>query len=217
MKERPILFQGPMVRALLAGTKTQTRRAMRIQPDGETKIHVEHFNQTVVDRYGDEQPGPEVFGAWWHDGECGLLCPYGAPGDGLWVRETWAYHVHAQATQHDEDGPWVYAADGQPALQMRLCDRWRPSIHMPRVACRLTLDVTGVRVEQLQDISEQDALAEGIVQLHDGGYGLRDGSHYHAIDPRQSYFSLWEAINGVGSVERNDWVWAVAFQRVQPC
>jgi hypothetical protein len=205
MKERPILFQGAMVRALLAGTKTQTRRAMRVQPGDETTVTVEHFNQTVIDRHGDEQPGPEVFGAWWDDGESGLRCPYGQPGDRLWVRETWAYHLHAQASQRDEDGPWVYAADGRPALQVRLCDRWRPSIHMPRVACRLTLDVTRVRVERLQEISDEDALAEGVDRTNTSISGYA----------KERYRTLWDSINGVGSWDANPWVWAVSFKRME--
>jgi hypothetical protein len=85
---------------------------------------------------------------------------------------------------------------------------------MPRWASRITLDIGGVRVERLQDISEADALAEGIVQLKDGGYGLPAGEHYHSADPRQSYLSLWETINGPGSVEANPWVWVVEFKRL---
>jgi len=81
-------------------------------------------------------------------------------------------------------------------------------------AARITLEITSVRVERLQDISEADAMAEGIVQQPDGGYGLADTTHYHSTDPRQSYFSLWEAINGDGSVEANPWVWAIEFRRL---
>lgn len=86
---------------------------------------------------------------------------------------------------------------------------------MPRWASRITLEVTGVRVERLHDISEADALAEGIVQLRDGGFGLPAGEHYHAADPRISYWSLWEHINGTGSVEANPWVWVVEFRRLE--
>jgi hypothetical protein len=196
-KERPILFQGAMVRAILAGTKAQTRRLVKYPAaEGERGWH----------------PIPTGF-QYLPGGSARPVCPYGRPGDRLWVRETWAYHLHAQASMRDDDGPWVYAADGQPALQMRLCDRWRPSIHMPRCACRLVLEITDVRVERLRDISEADAMAEGIVQLPDQGFGLRSGEHYHATDPRQSYLSLWESINGEGSVEANPWVWAVSFRR----
>ncbi len=92
----------------------------------------------------------------------------------------------------------------------------RPGMFMPRWASRITLEITAVRVERLQDISREDAMAEGIVIQPDGGYGLADTTHYHATDPRQSYFSLWEAINGPGSVEANPWVWAVTFPRGGP-
>lgn len=183
MKERPILFSGPMVRALLAGTKTQTRR--------------------IVKRYEVRagMPQPE-----WDS--LLRLCPYGQPGDRLWVREAWA-EVRPRGI------PWpatmtVYReADNRTDYG----GPWKPSIHMPRRASRLTLEITGVRVERLQDISEADALAEGIVQLKDGGFGLPAGEHYHCADPRQSYLSLWEAINGPGSVGANPWVWVVEFKK----
>lgn len=207
MRERPILFRAPLVRAILAGEKTQTRRVMSKQPHDETTVHVERFHQTIVDRHGDDQPGPEVFGAWWDDGESGLKCPYGGPGDRLWVRETWAYHLHAQGALADDDGPWVYAADGEQALQYRLGDRWRPSIHMPRYACRILLEITDVRVERLHDLSEDDARAEGAEPLlvsPDGG----SWPHY------EGFCALWESINGAGSWDVNPWVWAVSFRRM---
>ncbi len=218
MKERPILFSAPMVRAVLAGTKTQTRRVMSAQPDDDASVTVEHFHQTVVDRHGDEQPGPEVFGAWWRDGERGLKCRHGQPGDQLWVRET-------HAPQPDCWGSWDRWTRGEggpgPVIhykasdQRAWVDRWRPSIHMPRWASRITLEIASVRVERLQSISREDALAEGIVQLRDGGYGLPAGEYYHHSDPSQSYFQLWADINGPGSVEANHWVWVINFKRLE--
>jgi hypothetical protein len=86
----------------------------------------------------------------------------------------------------------------------------------PHATRRIALEITNVRVERLQDISESDAMAEGIVRQHDEGFALADTTHYHAADPRMSYWSLWEAINGAGSVEANPWVWAVSFKRVPP-
>jgi hypothetical protein len=148
-----------------------------------------------------------------------IVSPYGKPGDRLWVRETWAYHLHAQASLADDDGPWVYAADGEQAKQYRLCDRWRPSIHMPRWASRITLEVTGVRVERLQDISEADAVAEGapcwfcraaVVDITPG----RDCAC--ALEPRPgriAYRELWNSINGAGSWDMNPWVWVVEFRK----
>jgi len=126
-------------------------------------------------------------------------CPYGEAGDRLWVRETWAPVTVGYA----------YAAD--PFWNASPAGRWRPSIHMPRGASRITLEIAAVRVERLQDISESDARAEGIVALHGGGFGLPDGSHFHAVDPRISYWSLWDAINGAGAVEANPWAWCVSF------
>lgn len=191
MKERPILFSGPMVRAIMAGTKTQTRRAVKR----------EALQWLVRDKFAPAfvaDPGNH-------------LSPYGYAGDRLWVRETWA--------RDDEDGALFYRADvglggdaddwernrldGAPRY------RWRPSIHIPRWASRTTLDVNGLRIERLQDISEADALAEGIAPAGDGnGFQLADTTHYSG-SPIDSYFSLWEHINGPGSVEANPWVWVV--------
>lgn len=220
MKERPILFSASMVRAILNGTKTQTRRVVKPQP----KKGWDFECPPVFGRITSSHPKNGRFGAFIRRGigtdfpEIDLIpCPYGQPGDRLWVRETWAYHVNAIGSVTDEDGPWVYAADGGFALQYRLCDRWRPSIHMPRVASRITLEVTGVRVERLQDISRADALAEGIVIQPDGGFGLWDGEHYHYTDPRESYWSLWESINGPDSWDANPWVWVVEFKHLEGC
>jgi hypothetical protein len=127
------------------------------------------------------------------------------------VRETWAAphaYDHLPPRLIPQDARVHYAATEDRGGLL-----WRPSIHMPRWASRITLEITAVRVERLQDISEADALAEGIVATH-GGYGLPDGSHYHAADPRVSYWSLWDAINGQGSVEANPWVWVIEFRRL---
>ena len=190
MKERPILFSGPMVRALLAGTKTQTRRVVKPQPT--------HFNPVGVPRRVIPTGGPSDV----------IRCPYGQPGDRLWVRETWAYGIHALAAKRDENGPFVYAADG--TTQGRLCDRWRPSIHMPRWASRITLEVTSVRVERLQDIDLADALAEGI---SDTGALILDSAGNEQGGPIAEYAVLWEQINGSGSWAANPWVWAIEFNQ----
>ena len=182
MTARPILFSGPMVRALLAGTKTQTRRVAKPQPFWVNP--------------GDGQPNPMP------------KCPYGVPGDTLWLRETWfqsedSSMVHYRA---DNDDPYV--------------TRWRPSIHMPRWASRITLEVTGVRVERLCAISEADAAAEGVTQCGDGGWHAedtgRDGSSPCWDTASGSYRLLWESINGPGSWAANPWVWVVSFRRVTP-
>lgn len=192
MRERPILFSAPMVRAILAGNKTKTRRALKHR---YANCHIE------------VQCGiPEIVNTSEPDARTELFCPYGRTGDRLWVRETFRGPL--------DDGSYGYRATHTGPFTWESYT-WKPSIHMPRVASRITLAIGGVRLERLQDISGADALAEGIVQLKDGGYGLPAGEHYHAADPRQSYFSLWESINGPGSVEVNPWVWVVEFRRQQ--
>ena len=194
MTERPILFSAEMVRAILDGRKKQTRRVMKVQPYPDSIVTVEHFNQTVVDRHGDMQPGPEIFGAHWDDGEYGCRCPYGAPGDTLWVRETWAGHASGVD----------YAADFA-AVSRTQAGPWRPSIHMPRWASRITLRITDVRVERLQEISHEDCGAEGA--WHDS---------YPTVPSYGNFARLWNDINGPGAWDANPWVWAISFERVKP-
>ncbi len=219
MTDRPILFSAEMVRAILEGRKTQTRRKMKVQPYPDSIVTVEHYHQTVIDRHGDMQPGKEIFGAHWDDGEFGLRCPYGAPGDQLWVRETWAPLPGSVVLNVA-----FYRADTKAAPDDV---RWRPSIHMPRWASRITLRITDIRVARLQDIegqhpSESDAIAEGVRAIHhgDGEYyysALRDEPHpENWCDPADAFKELWNEINGPGAWEANPWVWVVAFERVKP-
>lgn len=192
MKERPILFSGAMVRALLAGTKTQTRRVVKPLPITLNR----DTNSLEVD---DENIANGRFAKQ-------VPCPYGQTGDRLWVRETWAYGIHAMAAKRDENGPFVYAAEG--TTQGRLCDRWRPSIYMPRWASRITLEITDVRVERLQDISPDDCIAEGAWPI-----AHRElGRGHEAV---ATYQTLWESINGPGSWDANPWVWVVEFRRIE--
>ena len=223
-KERPILFKGQMVRALLDGTKTQTRRIMKFQPYDGAEVICEEFHPTVIDRRGEEQPGEPVFGAWWADGDNALRCPYGAPGDRLWVRETFA-KIDGQ-TQ-----PWIetdyrasYTDGDRLGDRLGIKKRWTPAIHMPRVASRIALEVSGVRVERLQEISEADAVAEGLSM--DVGQGARQND----LDIRRAkteefrplgcasavdaYRALWESINGADSWNANPWVWVLTLKKV---
>jgi hypothetical protein len=210
-KERPILFSAPMIRALLDGTKTQTRRVVKGQPTDWAPIGPEVFSQTVIDRHGDEQPGPDSYGAGNADGDCWIRCPYGQPGDRLWVRES---HMDLGASV-------LYRADTNAEQERALVapgQRWRPSIHMPRWASRLTLEITGVRVERLQDISEADAVAEGVTPKWEPGCSgrLMEALGGFSFRPAASaYADLWESINGPGSWEANPWVWVVEFKRDQ--
>lgn len=185
MKERGILFQAPMVRALLAGEKTQTRRILK------------RFEM----RAG--MPEPEY---------ASLLrcCPYGATGDRLWVREA---HSLRPAVGDPETIVAAYRATDHE------CNApWRPSIHMPRWACRLVLEVTAVRVERLQDISQADAIAEGIERYAANPSYWRDYGNPTGVmaAASSSYMSLWDSINGAGSWDANPWVWVIEFKRVSP-
>ena len=189
-RERPILFSGPMVRALLDGRKTQTRRIVKTRwlPLVEECVRVN--------------------GRWvWYTVDYDLTTPYGEPGDRLWVRETCWLRPHRTREQMrngaDTWPPVIYEAHGPDADELRSWG-WKksPSIHMPRWASRLTLEVTGVRVERVQEISEADARAEGFDDTPELG-------------PRQHFIGTWIALNGVESWQANPWVWVIEFRRVE--
>jgi hypothetical protein len=221
MKERPILFSAPMVRALLDGSKSQTRRIVKPDPGPYWNPVVGIYNPVVIKNGGYEAPGPEIFGA--SDENQGYKCPYGQPGDRLWVRETFlpdpscdddAWDDHTD-TYHSWSGCGSKISGLPPAL--RNPDNciykanwvgsdlvWRPSIHMPRWASRILLELVAVRVERLQDISHEDAEAEGVK------------CNMSALTFRDHYENLWEQINGADSWSANPWVWVVEFKRVKP-
>ncbi len=224
MKKRPILFSGAMVRALLAGTKTQTRRSVKPQPKEDSSI--DGTRGLVVNGHVTDAIG---WAAW-------NPCPYGRPGDRLWVRESWQgpllqefeidadpdWHYASHIHQYQNPAHCEYAADGGPKPEYTDADDvmrqgWRPSIHMPRWASRITLEITGVRVERLQDISIEDAKAEGawgpddsIVQKVADHFGI----DIFAANPRKAFQMLWEQINGPDSWDANPWVWAIEFKRL---
>lgn len=195
MKERPILFSAPMVQAILDGSKTQTRRVVKPQPSSG-----DHFG------FDDKQrlQVPAWYGLWL------LACPYGQPGDRLWVRETWAAPDHGAQLGFD-----VLAFRATHSDSEIPGGRWRPSIHMPRWASRITLEVTGVRVERLQDISEADAMAEGVWRTVSGHYSYGDEYNPSYATACDAFRGLWESINGPGSWEANPWVWVVEFKRLE--
>jgi hypothetical protein len=264
MSERPILFLPALLPAILDGRKTQTRRIIKPQPIlvGNTWTWPEdgrNSKASWADFIRDPSRGMERF------------CPYGHAGDRLWIKEPWQYY------DWDEDGrpkiryrlddatAWCDPPDewtdrigdiwvelSEPVnynIDRRACDRrWRSPMFMPRWACRTTLEIVNVRVERVQDISEDDARAEGVDPLFTeaemarhpdlaitareswtnylwhgrwGKYGMgnakSDAWPYQFSgykDPRLSYSSLWEAINGPGSWDANPWVWAITFRRV---
>lgn len=208
-RERPILFSGPMVRAILEGRKTQTRRVI-IGNRRKLLPTLVHAVANVLTGKHWAEPG-----GW-------VSCPYGHPGDRLWVRETWgdgsAFYPHSPVLYGADEPADLGAscrnqaeADRAQGREHRVLEgcrchfRWRPSIHMPRTASRLSLEVLSVRVERLQDISEEDACAEGVVPLQ------MDMGTY-----RPRFEGLWDSINGQrpgASWADNPWVWVVGFKR----
>jgi len=201
-KERPILFSAPMVRAILEGRKTVTRRAVKIQPRTKGDIGSYGQGQPFIRHPDPTKRNPE--------------CPYGRPGDRLWVREAWAAdaQVDSIAPRDLSQGePIMYPADGcvrQTGCAMVSQGRGRPSIHMPRWASRILLEITAVRVERLQDISEDQAEAEGMNFLRH----IPDADE--TITAAQLFECLWSSINGDESWTGNPWVWVVEFKRVTP-
>lgn len=240
MKERPILFSGPMVNAILAGRKTQTRRIVKPQPVdcGDIKHLVDEYFSRQVTGDGMRED---------------FKCPYGKIGDRIWVRETWR-----PSRQPQNGGLSVmgikFAADdsiipdqrADKLWTMARANSWRPSIHMPRWASRIALEITGVRVERLNDITESDSEAEGVSphveQKWWQGYykndplchtclpakpdgsapdslievkPYRDLSHMNRTAKRE-YELLWNRINGPDSWQQNPWVWVIEFKRITP-
>ncbi|HBU2531793.1 TPA: hypothetical protein MCU09_004056 [Klebsiella pneumoniae] len=233
MKERGMIFNSEMVRAILDGRKTQTRRIMAPQPADDIERGI--------------FPNPEAIG--WksslrhkHGSTTAHFCPYGKPGDLIWVRETWGVVSH----ELDEDGriqPWtpdrpataihempfgngyysghaIYAADGDFTWgdddgyeDGRSC--WKPSIHMPRAASRILLEITDVRVERLNAISQEDAQAEGMELTGWRPTYSDPDSGGEVWTPYDNFAQLWESIYGEESWKANSWVWVIEFKRVE--
>jgi hypothetical protein len=207
MKERPILFSAPMVRALLDGRKTMTRRAIKTHRSDGTFVCVDHGAGWWPYRSADGESEVMPDGC-----EYPYSSPYGVTGDRLWVREKWAYGIHALSAARDHESEIIYAATDSP--QRRLDSRWRPSIHMPRWASRLTLEIAEVRIERLQEISEADAMAEGAPPSHPS-IDVISREHEYEDFSRSWFAQLWDQINGPGSWAANPWVWVVSFRRIE--
>lgn len=216
MKERPILMNGAMVRAVLDESKTQTRRPIKPAPEMVEDKRIET----------------------WAGDPAALLCllqaskrscPHGQPGDHLWVRETFVAFGRWETRFSDKKkrDEWhfvdmtlelglQYKFDGADLSKKRYAGAmptWciRPSIFMPRAASRIHLEIVSVRVERLQDISDADIVAEGTP----GGHGVIPSYNYHAT-PSEHFSHLWESINGAGSWAANPWLWVIEFKRVAP-
>ncbi len=213
MKERPILFSAPRVRAILEGRKTQTRRIVnRVAKIGQ----VTEFQPSSTPGYDwimrDSQKR-------WNDltnSDLMARCPCGQPGDRLWVRETWrhqeggAIYDAAGGVMDSFEEETIYRAD-----HMQSRGKWTPSIHMPRWVSRINLEIVSVRVERLQDISAEDAIAEGL-DWEAPTYGIKGLANSWSADPQWSYRVLWESINGPGSWAENPWVFVLEFRRITP-
>lgn len=204
MNEKPILFKADMVRAILDGRKTQTRRILKVQPD-EYAVMAGPGTCELVHDSSEEMFNSEQ-----------LACPYGHPCDRLWVRETWR-HLDGGAV-YDAAGGIVDSFEPETiyrASKPNSYGPWRPSIHMPRWASRIQLEITGIRVERLQDISEEDAIAEGI-EVDECGHAIRKDDQVAWGSAKGAYAELWESINGPGSWDVNPWVWVIEFRRIKP-
>lgn len=208
MKSRPILFSAPMVRALLDGSKIQTRRIVKPPRD---------FYSEYLGRKRDGEVG-YFFGDPNSPFYCTVPCPHGQPGDQLWVREAWrTSYLFDQANPKalPDHAPLRYEADCAHVGAWAGCGlstqgRLRPSMFMPRWASRITLEIVSVRVERLQDISEADAKAEGADPYRLPVHPAREMLRY--VD---GFNALWESINGAGSWDTNPWVWVIEFRRVE--
>lgn len=223
MKERPIIFSSPMVRAILDGRKSQTRRIVKKQI---SDIH--KFQGWIIGSTDKKRDGC----ASWGIGEGALIydlvvarCPYGKPGDRLWVRETWQGPLFYDEIPEDWNSDkyktpeyCYYKASGDSCdftdSDDNFVERWSPSIHMPRWASRILLEVTNVRVERLHDISEEDAKAEGSYVCDYFGRRLLDQSSNQGCY-KWGYRSIWESLNGSGSWHLNPFVWVVEFRTLE--
>ncbi|ROU13713.1 hypothetical protein EB837_12365 [Kluyvera ascorbata] len=241
MKERGMIFNGEMVRAILEGRKTQTRRIMTIQPE-----HSEMGLRRVIDSKNGRDDGKYF---WSQSDACGLKarskvfgCPHGSIGDRVWVRETWSQLGNEDGCAIDWNDELVKGGGPEAARIYRAsCEQkpgnyglwsipddafwkphtdnmefegaWRPSIHMPRWASRILLEITDVRVERLNDISDEDAKAEGIAKSHKypDTYLTPKGDF---ADADIAFQRLWESIYGEESWAANPWVWVIEFKRV---
>lgn len=212
MKEHPILFNGAMVSAILEGRKTVTRRAVKA-----TKAHADGF--MMLD-HGKGWWPYNAFGDFTsdHEGmEYPIACPYGQPGDRLWVREAWQLHEKftdncVAVYKANERNSWTEFHRRFPVEVARGCQAkpfqthgFRPSIHMPRWASRILLEITNVRIERLQDISTEQIIAEGLSTT------LRE--HDAEVDLRRQWRELWESTGGDWG--GNPWVWCVSFRRIE--
>jgi hypothetical protein len=206
MKERPILFSAEMVRAVLEPRKTQTRRIIKPQFDKliQKGTHGAHIAIEVQPGYGF------------------IKCPYGKPGDRLWVREAWHTYKcldHQPPRMTGTKSAFWYSADNGTknmfGAKAEIKGKKRPSIHMPRWASRINLEIIDIRVERVQDISHEDAISEGVSFLNNRCTIIKPCRDRHQLTAMQhAFYYIWELLHGPDAWERNDWVWVVEFKSV---
>jgi hypothetical protein len=215
MKERPILFSGPMVRAILDGRKTMTRRMVAWPV--KRWMFCDDYNGSEIDQWRLQADGWQGWGyVTAHNGVLApchppIICPYGKPGDRLWVREKFTVCPSVNDDFdiiYDADDALTNWRDNAHKMAYPIRDKTYPSIHMPRWASRLTLEVVAVRVERVQEVTEADAWAEG-VDREDQGCEFPTG--------RDGFQGLWDSINSARGYEwaSNPWVWVVEFRKVE--
>lgn len=219
-KERPILMNSEMVRAILDGRKTQTRRIVKPIASHWAKGCYHRPDGRWIWVTGERPDNGQGEGV--SLGNEPFKCPYGKPGDRLWVRETWQGYrqtsyeydeweaMESPKDRHDNAYVPVYQAD-----KKNFPEKWFPSIHMPHEYSRITLEITGMRVERLRDISEADSIAEGlrVFPFEDSvAYAWKDGDFCGHASATGAYRALWESINGPGSWDANPWIWVIEFK-----
>lgn len=217
-KERPMLFGTPMVKAILDGHKSMTRRVLKVQPEWvDSKNPMVSSGWSYVNPKSSQKlssyPNAKDFG----EALAGVIkCSYGQIGDRLWVRETWSTHACFDDVKPKD-------------LTVRSVHYWanglvqtgkkRPSIFMPRWACRILLEITEIRVERLNQISREEAVKEGLLKLPaTGRYVINQGDQYFGMasnNPCEVFEWLWESINGEGSWATNPWVWVICFKKLE--
>ncbi len=230
IKQRPILFSTPMVQGILQSRKLMTRRTRSLDQVNKDP------NSWYFDRFGfKDEKLIAIFKPIGGDFGNAIPCPYGKPGDQIWVRETWAETCDEYGTPvmaykvgqprvilKDDDG---YKLGGKITTQWSIDSypsygKWKPSIHMSHWASRLHLEITDIRVERLQSITEADAIAEGVQRMAGSNTLYR---HYNPVvkslalirGAQASFFTLWESLNGKDSVEANPWLWVIKFKVVE--
>jgi hypothetical protein len=219
MKHIPILFSTPMVQAILEGRKTQTRRLINVDPKADYLPDLNLLGNTFVEPDG-KLVEPTM---------AAVIKPKYNVGDVLWVRETWCYvmldHAHDLLEGRRESNQFVFKTEVHEDWMLYAKEKygykWKPSIHMPKEACRLFLRVKSLRVERLQDINHKDAIAEGIDSKNTvvsltpvTAYRDYVNQDNYFQRPDYSFMTLWQSINGPESWDANPWVWVVEFERI---